>query len=206
MNGHELRESWGSSTFDNVLKGLQKQLKNGEVKFWGFTLRHSKTDQAGIGFRLDLTPGTDEFPIFKQWLQLLQERVRQNESITPSSPAFAFHSEQEGTDGRGNVMVYGYDTHRKIDKMLSARFDDSDFAIQPHSRRAGFVSRMLDLQCPVYIMKILLRHSNGAISVYLHMSPQEKIKWQVKTLRNQLLGTTRPSTKERKEIEKILVL
>ncbi len=132
--------------------------------------------------------------------------MRQNESISPASPAFAFHSQQQGQGGSCNVMVYSYETHRKIDKMLSKRFEDSDYAIQPHSRRSGFVSRILDLQCPVYIMKILLRHSNGAISAYLHMSPQEKVKWQELTLRNQILGTTRPSAKERSEIERILVL
>ena len=64
---------------------------------------------------------------------------------------------------------------------------------------------MLELQAPIHVMKILLRHSLGAIGAYLKMPPEEKVRWQERTLSAKLMGSTRASTKERNQIRKILV-
>ena len=44
INGITLREIWGTNEFQVILNEMRHKHNLNEIRFWGFTLRHSKTD------------------------------------------------------------------------------------------------------------------------------------------------------------------
>lgn len=203
INGEYIRDMLGFAQPATLVRSIRDNLDSGSISFWGFMLTHSKTDQKGVGFRLDLTPGTDRYPILCDTLDLLIQRAECGEVLEFDSPLYAFHSTTPA--GHLSILVLSYEHFLKLDTMLSARFKDPNYKITPHSRRSGFTSRMVKLNIPVYKIKILLRHSIGAIGRYIAMKPEEKVKLQLQTLTRTRNPLRNHSNAEIEEIKRILV-
>lgn len=192
-----------SVTLLSLIETFLEKLQSGNIEYWGFNLTHSKTDQKGVGFRLDLTPGDSNCPICYDTLDMIRIRSQAGECLDADSPLFAFHTNV------GNVspivMVLSYSHYLKMDRILSARFLDGQYCVRPHSRRAGGSSQYLGLGVELAKIKVLLRHSNGAIDRYLVMPPAEKVGIQNRLLKRSGFRKRRPSRAEIKELTRILV-
>ena len=204
IDGIYIRDTTNDNSLVSKINKLLIDLKNGVIKYWGFNLSHSKTDQAGIGFRLDLTPGNKKLPILYDTLDMLRLRHLDGETLTLEQPLFGFRSCSDGTTAC--TLVLSYDIFLEFDKMLCTRFHDPSYHIRPHSRRSGFTSEMLRLNVPVHKIKVLLRHSNGAIDKYISMPPLEKVRIQNLTLNRRFVSLKPPTSAERKAISAILVV
>jgi hypothetical protein len=203
IDGLYVRDTATAGMLVTEINGFISRYRKGLIKYWGFNLSHSKTDQEGIGFRLDLTPGDSALPILFDTLDMLRIRHLSGETLTLESPLFAFRSCAAGN--AACTVVLSYDTFLEFDEMLSSRFRDPTYQIRPHSRRSGFTSEMIRLNVPVHKIKVLLRHSNGAIDKYISMPPMEKVRLQNLTLSRRFVGLKPPTTAERSAIYKILV-
>lgn len=203
INGRFFRDFAKSGSLAANIRFLISLLKEKKLSFWGFVLSHSKTDQKGVGFRLDLTPGDTNFPILFDTLDMIRLRHLDGENLSLESPLFAYRTCNTGSNAC--TVVLSYQTFLAIDVMLSNRFRDKNFKIRPHSRRSGFTSEMLRLNVPVHKIKVLLRHSNGAIDKYIEMPPLEKVRLQNLTLKRRFIGLNAPTTAERRTINSILV-
>ena len=202
-DGIYIRDNTTNNNLVSKINKLLTDLKNGVIKYWGFNLSHSKTDQAGICFRLDLTPGNAKLPILYDTLDMLRLRHLDGEILTLEQPLFGFRSCSDGTTAC--TLVLSYNIFLDFDKLLCTRFHDPSYHIRPHSRRSGFTSEMLRLNVPVHKIKVLLRHSNGAIDKYISMPPLEKVRIQNLTLNRRFVSLKPPTSAERKAVSAILV-
>lgn len=125
------------------------------------------------------------------------------EKLTLESPIFAFRSCASGNTAC--TVILSYSIFLQFDEMLFARFRDPTYQIHFHSRRSGFTSEMLRLDVPVHKIKVLLRHSNGAIDRYISMPPMEKVRIQNLTLSRRFVELEPPTAAERDAVSKILV-
>lgn len=203
-DGIYIRDTVSDNNLVSKINKLLTNHKNGLIKYWGFNLSHSKTDQAGIGFRLDLTPGNAKLPILFDTLDMLRLRHLDGEKLTLEAPLFGFRSCSDGTTAC--TVVLSYNIFLDFDKMLCNRFHDQSYHIRPHSRRSGFTSEMLRLNVPVHKIKVLLRHSNEAIDKYIFMPPMENVNIQNLTLNRCFVRLKPPTTAERNAVSAILVL
>jgi hypothetical protein len=203
INGQFFRDFANPESLAPSISHLLKLHAQNKLSFWGFNLSHSKTDQKGVGFRLDLTPGDVDFPILYDTLDMIRRRHQDGEVLNFDFPLFAYRTCSTGSNAC--TVVLSYNVFLKIDTMLSNRFGDKNFKIRPHSRRSGFTSEMLRLNVPVHKIKVLLRHSNGAIDRYIEMPPLEKVRLQNLTLKRRFVGLNSSSAAERRIIDTILV-